>query len=154
MTSKIMRYIYIPECCPLNSHLLTKHSFTMFTSPNTRNSDEDSYMGSLNRSLSLVLDEFYSTLRHVTLSAVTGVGMDSFFSALDDAAEEFEREYLPELQRRMERISKRKLRNQQQNLERVISDIARDSNSRDVNPSQATTCRSIPEEDETETHNV
>ncbi len=111
-------------------------------------------MGSLNRSLSLVLDEFYSTLRHVTLSAVTGVGMDSFFSALDDAAEEFEREYLPELQRRMERISKRKLRNQQQNLERVISDIARDSNSRDVNPSQATTCRSIPEEDETETHNV
>ncbi len=111
-------------------------------------------MGSLNRSLSLVLDEFYSTLRHVALSAATGAGVDSFFSALDDAADEFEREYLPELRRRMERIHNRKLRSQQQNLEQVMSDIARDSNARDVNSPQTTICRSIPEESEPETNDL
>ncbi len=89
-------------------------------------------MGSLNRSLSLVLDEFYSTLRHVALSAATGAGVDAFFLALDDAAEEFEREYLPELQKRMERVRSRKLKSQQQNLERVMSDIARDDDSNDA----------------------
>ncbi len=111
-------------------------------------------MGSLNRSLSLVLDEFYSTLRHVTLSAATGAGVDSFFLALDDAADEFEREYLPELQRRMERIRNRKLRSQQQNLEQVMSDIARDSNARGANSPQTTTCGSIPEEPEPETNDL
>ncbi len=113
-------------------------------------------MGSLNRSLSLVLDEFYSTLRHVTLSAATGAGVDTFFSALDDAAEEFEREYLPELQQRMERIRNRKLKSQQQTLERVMSDIARDdsNDAREANPPQIATCRPKPDEYEPETHDL
>ncbi len=113
-------------------------------------------MGSLNRSLSLVLDEFYSTLRHVSLSAATGSGVDSFFSALDEAADEFEREYLPELQRRMERVRNRKLKSQEQNLERVMSDIALESKERggDASSPQTTSCQSVPEETELETNNL
>jgi len=49
----------------------------------------DSYMNSLTRSLGLALDEFYSTLRAVVVSAATGEGMDDLFSALDAAALEF-----------------------------------------------------------------
>jgi GPN-loop GTPase len=49
----------------------------------------DSYMNSLTRSLGLALDEFYSTLRAVGVSAGTGEGMDDLFSALDAAALEF-----------------------------------------------------------------
>ena len=49
----------------------------------------DSYMNSLTRSLGLALDEFYSTLRAVGVSASTGEGMDDLFSALDAASLEF-----------------------------------------------------------------
>ncbi|CAN0441767.1 unnamed protein product, partial [Discosporangium mesarthrocarpum] len=42
-------------------------------------SDDDTYMNSLNRSLSLVLDEFYNTLTAVSVSAGTGQGMGELF---------------------------------------------------------------------------
>jgi Conserved hypothetical ATP binding protein len=41
--------------------------------------DDDSYAGSLSRSLSLVLDEFYENLSTVGVSSVTGQGMDELF---------------------------------------------------------------------------
>ncbi|CAM9289965.1 unnamed protein product, partial [Choristocarpus tenellus] len=42
-------------------------------------STDDSYMNSLNRSLSLVLDEFYNTLTAVPISAATGDGIRGLF---------------------------------------------------------------------------
>lgn len=67
------------------------------------------YMGSLLNSMSLVLDEFYSHLSAVNVSASLGTGIDDFFSAVEKKREEYLRDYLPELQRRrMERESQRK----------------------------------------------
>jgi len=50
--------------------------------------------------MGLVLDEFYSNLRAVAVSAATGEGIPELMAALDAAAAEYEEHYLPELQRR------------------------------------------------------
>ena len=56
---------------------------------------DTSYMSSLTRSMSLVLDEFYQNLRTVGVSSVTGAGMDEFRKAVDDAVVEFQTQYKP-----------------------------------------------------------
>ena len=58
------------------------------------------YMGSLLNSMSLMLEEFYHHLRVVPDSSMTGKGVDDFFDAVSDKANEFERDYKPDLQKR------------------------------------------------------
>jgi GTPase SAR1 family protein len=68
------------------------------------NDAQDSYMTSLTKSMSLVLDEFYRGLKTVGVSAVTGAGMPEFFAALDNATTEFTRVYVPALEAKMNSI--------------------------------------------------
>ena len=56
-------------------------------------------MGPFNRSLSLVMDEFYSTIRSTGVSAVTGEGVEDLFLKISEAAIEFKESFLPELER-------------------------------------------------------
>ena len=68
--------------------------------------DSGDYMSSLTRSMGLVLNEFYSTLNSVGISAATGEGMDGFFDALDSAVETYSSEYLPEIQARKDELTR------------------------------------------------
>jgi hypothetical protein len=56
---------------------------------------DTTYMSSLTRSMSLVLDEFYQNLQTVGVSSMTGAGMDEFMDAVRKAVDEYEKEYKP-----------------------------------------------------------
>ena len=60
---------------------------------------ETSYVSNLAQSMSLALDDFYSTLNCAGVSAVTGQGLDEFLAAVDKARLQYEEEYRPEYER-------------------------------------------------------
>ena len=74
-------------------------------------SDSSGFYGSLTRSLSMALDEFYSSFANACgVSAVTGHGMDEFWKTVKKAAEEdFALDYIEDLK---SRIDEQQARNQ------------------------------------------
>ncbi|KAG6583222.1 GPN-loop GTPase 1 [Phytophthora cinnamomi] len=84
---------------------------------------DDSYMGSLSRSLSLVLEEFYNNLTSVGVSAATGEGMPEFFAAVDKAAKQYEDEYLPDLLARIKQQKQKAHDQQEATLASVMQDM-------------------------------
>ncbi|MBW0521989.1 hypothetical protein O181_061704 [Austropuccinia psidii MF-1] len=89
------------------------------------------YMSSLMNSMSLVLDEFYKNLRAVGCSAMTGAGMKEFFDAVEQARQEYETDYRPELIKRQEERQKLKEAQKAENLNKLVQDM-RLSNSKNV----------------------
>lgn len=47
-----------------------------------------------------VLEEFYANLRTVGVSAVTGEGMDELFEQAQACRQEYERDYLPDVEKK------------------------------------------------------
>jgi GTPase SAR1 family protein len=82
------------------------------------------YMGSLLNSMSLVLEEFYSHLSVVGVSSMTGAGVDEFFNAVGEKAEEFNRDYKPELERRRKQREEEKAANREKELGKLMKDMA------------------------------
>lgn len=82
------------------------------------------YMGSLLNSMSLMLDEFYSHLSVVGVSSMTGAGIDEFFEAVQQKAEEFEADYRPELERKKKEREDEKIENREKELGKLMKDMA------------------------------
>lgn len=82
------------------------------------------YMGSLLNSMSLMLEEFYSHLSVVGVSSMTGAGIPEFFEAVDKKAEEFNRDYKPELERKRKQREADKLANREKELGKLMNDMA------------------------------
>ena len=70
-----------------------------------------SYGCSFANSLSLVLDEFYSTLKSVGVSAVTGSGIPELVAAFDEMRELYITEFLPGLEKMKEERVREQLSN-------------------------------------------
>lgn len=82
-----------------------------------------SYMNSLINSMALVLDEFYSNIRTVALSSLTGQGMPSFLSAVDEARREYIEEYRPELERVRNMKRKKEEERKREEVRKMMRDL-------------------------------
>lgn len=116
------------------------------------------YMGSLLNSMSLMLEEFYRHLSVVGVSSMTGKGIPEFFEAVAEKAQEFERDYKPELEKRRQERQNEKANRREKELGKLMKDMNvsrpnRKSSAR-VERARATQGRSVDtisdEENETE----
>lgn len=81
------------------------------------------YMGSLLNSMSLMLDEFYRHLSVVGVSSMTGKGIEEFFTAVGEKAEEFERDYKPELEKRRKGRQEEMAGKREKDLGKMMKDM-------------------------------
>lgn len=88
------------------------------------NEQDESYMNSLTRSMSLVLEEFYRNMHSVGVSAATGDGMDQFYENINQAAESYKTDYLPDLQARMAKQEKKKVSQEDLDMQKLIADMS------------------------------
>lgn len=85
--------------------------------------DDEQYMGSLNRSLALVLDEFYRNISAVGVSAATGNGMTELFEKVAAVPEEYRTSYLPDLLSRIQEQRNKITVKQEKDLVRLTKDL-------------------------------
>ncbi|KAI1351559.1 hypothetical protein F5Y01DRAFT_122580 [Xylaria sp. FL0043] len=82
------------------------------------------YMGSLLNSMSSMLEEFYAHLSVVGVSSMTGQGVGEFFAAVQEKAEEFNRDYLPELERKRKERDEQKRKMRQKELDKMMKGMS------------------------------
>ena len=84
---------------------------------------ETSYMSNLTRSLSLVLDEFYSNIKFVGVSATTGAGIADFFQIVDYLSLEYERDYKADFVKMKLARDKEKKTEQDKMLQKITEEL-------------------------------
>lgn len=82
------------------------------------------YMGSLLNSMSLMLEEFYAHLSVVGVSSMTGAGIDDFFEAVAEKAEEFKRDYQPELEKKRKERDDAKRATREKELDKMMKGMS------------------------------
>ena len=86
--------------------------------------DSSGFYGSLTRSLSLVLDEFYSNFANACgVSAVTGAGIEDFWNTVDKARQDFCDDYIDDLKNRVEEQQARQRAIARNNVSRLQRDL-------------------------------
>jgi GPN-loop GTPase len=106
--SSIMFKTFLPVICTFNKNDIVPANFAKEWMEDFEAYQEavdadnqENYVGPLNRSLSLALEEFYKNIMSVSVSALNGDGIQEMFDSIDKAAVEFKEMFIPEMQRRM-----------------------------------------------------
>ncbi|KAG7192614.1 GPN-loop GTPase 1 [Scheffersomyces spartinae] len=81
------------------------------------------YMSSLVNSMSLMLEEFYSQLDVVGVSAYTGDGFDDFLKAVDNKVDEYNEYYLKERERILKEKELEEKKRQNKSLNKLMKDM-------------------------------
>ncbi len=87
-------------------------------------------MGNLINSMSTMLEEFYAHLSIVGVSSMTGHGVDDFFTAVQEKADEFMRDYQPELEKKRQERDEAKKRSRQKELDKMMKGMNISADSR------------------------
>ncbi|KAF6022426.1 GPN1 [Bugula neritina] len=99
---------------------------------------ETSYASNLSSSMSLVLDEFYSNIKSVGVSAANGQGISEFFQAIDELRIEYINEYKPEYDRRKAALLAKEEEERKANLEKLRKDLSASGDGDEVKLAGAT----------------
>jgi translation initiation factor IF-2 len=99
---------------------------------NSRNDNEGGFYDSLTRSLSLVLDEFYSQFlkNAVGVSAVTGDGIPEFWNVVEEAASVDFGDYVEDLKHRIQEQQAKKMAMARANAKKFQRDVDQDNSAR------------------------
>ncbi|CCE85322.1 Piso0_004910 [Millerozyma farinosa CBS 7064] len=81
------------------------------------------YMSSLINSMSLMLEEFYSQLDVVGVSAYTGQGFDDFLAAVDNKVEEYNEFYKAEREKLIKEKQEKEKKQKNKSLSKLMSDL-------------------------------
>eukprot|EP00009_Paramoeba_aestuarina_P010227 CAMPEP_0201528836 /NCGR_PEP_ID=MMETSP0161_2-20130828/39733_1 /ASSEMBLY_ACC=CAM_ASM_000251 /TAXON_ID=180227 /ORGANISM="Neoparamoeba aestuarina, Strain SoJaBio B1-5/56/2" /LENGTH=278 /DNA_ID=CAMNT_0047930327 /DNA_START=80 /DNA_END=916 /DNA_ORIENTATION=+ len=84
---------------------------------------QTSYMSGLTNSMSLVLDEFYSTLQSVGVSSITGAGVDELVTAMSKCKLEYFEFYRTELERNIEKRKEEQERKKEREMKKLQKDL-------------------------------
>lgn len=114
------------------------------------NTGNSGYMSSLINSMSLMLEEFYSTLDIVGVSSFTGEGFDEFLKCVDNKVDEYNEFYQSE----RDRIIKEKKDKELKEKDRQLTHLMKDLGLKDKKPKDSVDVLSDVENDDEEEEEI
>ncbi|XP_044762582.1 GPN-loop GTPase 1 [Coccinella septempunctata] len=130
MYKYLVPFIAVMNKTDIVSHLYAKEWMTDVDSFMQVLDNEDSYLNTLNGRLALTLDIFYEDLKMCGFSAQTGDGIEDLFKLIEDAKDEYEKNYKKEYEQiRLKAEEHKKMSKETEEGESDFKSLKMDQNS-------------------------